>query len=179
VLVNSSSVPFECEDTGDGLRHAPKKLLAFLDVYEAPPRVAQTQLDEALAAAAKSGRVVMLSFGAPWCGWCHRLEDWARSPEVAPVLGKAVLFAKIDVERAQGGQAMMERFRKSASGGIPWFCFLAADGSVLATSDVDGNNLGCPWSPEEKAAFDALLAKHASALTAEDRAAILALLGER
>lgn len=179
VLVNSSSVPFECADTGDGLRHAPAKLLAFLDVYEAEPRAAQALLDAALAEAKTSNRIVMLSFGAPWCGWCHRLEDWARSPEVAPVLGKAVHFAKIDVERNTDGKAVMERYRKDASGGIPWFCLVAADGSVLATSDVDGKNLGCPWTPDEKAAFDALLAEHASALTAEERTAILAQLGER
>ncbi len=179
-LVNSATGLFECADKGNGLRHDPAKLMAFLTVYEAPQRDSAPILAAAVQEAKTSGRHVLLTFGAPWCGWCHRFEDWARSEAVAPVLGKDFVFTKIDIDRMIGGKELLAATRGPKESGIPWFAFLDGEGKLVASSTTDtGANLGCPWTPEEKAAFDTLLAAHATRITADERAAMLALLGER
>ena len=99
---------------------------------------------------------------------------------VAPVLGKDFVFTKIDVDRMIGGKELLAATRGPKESGIPWFAFLDGEGKLVASSTTEaGENLGCPWSPEEKAAFDKLLAAHATRITADERAAMLALLGER
>ncbi|MEZ6016320.1 MAG: thioredoxin family protein [Planctomycetota bacterium] len=179
-LVNTESGVFECPDPGNGLRHDPEKLLAFLTLYEAKQRDSAELYSAALTDAAKSDRVALVTFGAPWCGWCHRFEDWARSEAVAPVLGKDFVFTKIDVDRTIGGKELLAQLRGPKESGIPWFAFVDGNGKVLATSTTaDGSNLGCPWSPEEKAAFEVLLTAHSKRVSAAERGAMLALLGEQ
>jgi len=79
----------------------------------------------------------------------------ARS-EVAPILGKHLVLAKLDVDRTLGGQEMMEALG-GKNCGLPWFLFLDGQGQTLGTSGGPGENLGCPWTPEEVAVFGRLL----------------------
>jgi thiol:disulfide interchange protein len=179
-LVNSETGCLECKDNGNGLKLDPTKVLALLKLYEAPRRDSAALHAAAIAEAKASGRLVLLTFGAPWCGWCHRFEDWARSDAVAPVLGKDFVFTKIDIDRTVGGQELLVATRGPNETGIPWFAFVDGDGKVVASSTTEnGGNLGCPWSPEEKAAFDGLLKAHAQRISAEERTAMLGLLGDK
>lgn len=172
VLVNQETSSLELDGA-----HDPAKVLAFLDKYKAAPREAAPLLEAALAQAKAEQKLVFLTFGAPWCGWCHRLEDWMWSPSVAPVLAKDFVPLKLDVDRTLGGKALLTKFRGGDDGGIPWFVLLDADGKALVDSDDAGQNLGCPWTEEEIAVFGKLMQARKRRITDEELVALLKTMG--
>lgn len=139
--------------------HDPAKVMTFLTAHQATPRDAATSLKQALESSKTSGRPVMLHFGAPWCGWCHRLEAWMTEPPVKAILARHLVDCKIDTDRDTGGKAIFEAYTKGESTGIPWFVFLAGDGRTLATSDGPDGNVGFPSTDGEIGAFTTALKK--------------------
>jgi thiol-disulfide isomerase/thioredoxin len=148
--------------------HDVARVLAFLQEHEPTRRVAGDVLADALSLAAREDKRVFLHFGAPWCGWCHRLEDWMAQPRIAELLGRDFVDCRIDVDRMLGGQALLAAHRGGADGGIPWFEFLAADRTVLADSDAAGGNIGFPAAAGEIAHFGAMLRAATRRLTAPE-----------
>ena len=157
--------------------HDPAKVLAFLKKHEAAPLDATAVYNAALLQAKADGKLVFLHFGAPWCGWCRKLEAWMDRPDIAPVLSKAFVDLKIDCDRMTGGMAMLNAQRGSESGGIPWFAILDPNGQILATSEGRAGNIGFPSEPQEIAHFGTMLAK-SDAISADQRAALLASLAK-
>jgi len=141
--------------------HDPAKVLEFLRAHQAPYLQAADLKQAALAEAARDGRRVFLHFGAPWCIWCHRLEEWMARAPASELLPQDFVDCKIDIERTLGGAEMLQALRGGADGGIPWFAFLAADGTVLATSDGPEGNVGFPGQPAEIKHFRGMLDKAA------------------
>ena len=169
-IVQQNTEPFEAKIDGkDG--HDPAKVLEFLTAHKAPPLVAKDVLAAALATAQKEQKRVFLHFGAPWCGWCHKLEDWMARPEIAAVLAKDFVDTKIDNDRMTGGKEVYQAQIAAAGqkeGGIPWFVFLAADGTLLAHSTGPKGNTGFPYEPDEIAHFVTMLQKVKQNLTDAD-----------
>ncbi len=173
-LVQQNTEPFEAKVDGkDG--HDAAKLLAFLEQHAATPRVAADVVASGIAAAKKDGKRVFLHFGAPWCGWCHRLEDWMARPEIAALLAKDFVDVKVDNDRMVGGKDVYTAQLAAAgqqAGGIPWFVFLDADGKVLAHANGPQGNVGFPYQPAEVAHFAAMLRAARVNLTDADVAAL-------
>lgn len=131
-----------------GPKHDPAKVKAFLEKNKAPAQDARSVLDAALSQASAEGKQVFLHFGAPWCGWCHRLEDVLAQPAVAHALPQDLVLVKIDIDRMTGGKDLQGKYQ--ASGGIPWYAILRPDGTVVSTSEIKpGSNIGFPTEPEE------------------------------
>lgn len=175
-LVQQNTEPFEAKVDGkDG--HDPKKLDAFLKQHAAPALVASEVVNAAQAQAKKENKRVFLHFGTPWCTWCHRLEDWMRRPEIAPILQKEFVDCKVDTDRMTGGEAMLKGYRKDAglgeSGGIPWFVFQDGDGAVLTHSEGPTGNTGFPYQPEDVEHFGTMLKKAKLHLVDADIEALL------
>ena len=183
VLANQETSSLEAEGYefgGPGPSHDARKVKDFLTRHQAPYLEAEDLLKESLAVAKEEEKTVLLHFGAPWCGWCHKFEAWLALPEVEKALAKDFVLLKIDTDRAHGGKEMLQHYAKRDNTGIPWFVLLDAGGEVIATSDdASGQNIGCPATEEEIAHFRAILTKSAKRLTKDDIEKITALLKQK
>jgi thioredoxin-related protein len=156
VLANQATDLFESKAEGKK-EYENKKLVEFLKRHQARPRDAEAALTAALAEASPSGRKVFLHFGAPWCGWCRRLDSWLARPDVAGLLTKDFVELKIDLDRMTGAQEIFKRYNAKAAGGIPWFVFLDAKGEALIDSNGPKGNIGFPAEPDEIVHFMKML----------------------
>jgi thioredoxin-related protein len=141
----------------EGDHHDPKRVGDFLTRFAVPPQDAKIVLEEALSRAASTDKRVFLTFGAPGCGWCHRLEEWFAQPEAAAILDRDFVVTKIDIDRMKGGKDVMMQYRPSDSGGIPWYTILDPKGKSLATADGPNGNIGYPLKPKEIDQFLAIV----------------------
>jgi len=177
-LVQQNTEPFETKVDGkDG--HDGKKLVAFLKEHAAKPLVASDVLAAGMAEAKTTGKRVFLHFGAPWCGWCHRLENWMAKPEVAALLGKDFVDVKIDNDRMTGAKEIYEAQLKAAGqkeSGIPWFVFVDGDGKLLAHATGPKGNVGFPYQPEEVEHFGTMLKAAQKNLTDAEIATLVQML---
>lgn len=169
-VTHADTEPFETKVDGKN-GHDAGKLLAFLEQHEAKPLAAADVLAAALATAKKEQKMAFLHFGAPWCGWCHKLEAWMARPEIAAVLAKDFVDVKIDEDRMTGGKELKTAEMAAAGqkgGGIPWFVFLDGDGKQLAHSTGPKGNTGFPYQPDEVAHFVTMLQRVRKNLTDDD-----------
>lgn len=158
-IVQQNTEPFEAKIDGKN-GHDPVKLLDWLKQHAAKPLVATEVLAAAIETAKQQHKRVFLHFGAPWCTYCHKLEDWMARPEIAALLSKDFVDTKIDNDRMVSGKDVYAAQLAAAgqkAGGIPWFVFLDHDGTVLAHSNGPKGNTGFPMQPEEIAHFVAML----------------------
>ncbi len=171
VLVNQETGPLELEDKSKG-GHDPKKVLDFLTAHQAAALDAHGVFDAALARAKSEGKHVFLHFGAPWCHWCHELENWIAQKDVTALLARDYVDVKIDVDRMTNAKDILARFPEAANEGIPWFAMLDASGATLANSMLDKHNIGFPSADNEIAHFLSMLEKSRQNLKPDDLTAI-------
>jgi thioredoxin-related protein len=144
----------------EGDHHEPKRVKDFLARWVVEPRDAQIVLRDSLAQASSDDKKLFLTFGAPWCGWCHKLETFLARPEISEILDRDFVVLKIDTDRMTHGKDVMSKYRPSESGGIPWYAILDPKGERLATSDLlngPNRNIGYPAVPKEIDAFMSLI----------------------
>src|ERR1700741_1589316 len=130
VLANQETGSLELEDKA-AQAHDPKRVLELLERHRATPVAADDVLAAGLQEAKRLEKRVFLHLGAPWCGWCRRLEAWMETEEVAAILSEEFVDVKIDIDRNVGGKELQKRFRGDDQGGIPWFAVLDPSGAVL------------------------------------------------
>lgn len=158
VLANEETGALEAKSADGKDGHDASKVEALLTKHQATYLNAQSVLEEAMSRAAKEEKVVLFHMGAPWCGWCHRMEDWMAKPEVKAILEKDFVDLKIDQDRMVGAKDIEARFNKDAGKtGIPWFAFLKPDGTILSNSMGPKGNVGFPYQPEEVEHFKTML----------------------
>jgi thiol-disulfide isomerase/thioredoxin len=110
---------------------------------------AQAVLAAGVAEAERTDRLVFLHFGAPWCGWCLRLDRWLEREDIAPIFFRDFVNVKIDVEEMPGGQEMLDSYAGGPSG-LPWLAILNHDGTVVVNSIApNGQNIGSPQAEWE------------------------------
>lgn len=143
------------QETGSleiGPKHDPEKVKAFLERWQAPPLDAATVLADALKTAQKQKKNVFVRIGAPWCGWCVRMDKFLAQPAIAQILKKDYVVVKIDQQRMTGAKGVIAKLRQpNEGGGIPWFAFLDSKGEILITSTKPGaGNIGFPVDPKKE-----------------------------
>lgn len=179
VLTNQETGALEA-----GQSHDAAKVKALLTQWQATARSAPELLAAGIEQARREGKRVFLHFGAPWCGWCHKLEDFLARKDISELMATDYVDVKIDNDRMTNAAEVTKKYRGDAKGGIPWFAILdpsaaassGADGKteakVLATSESSKGNIGYPSAPEEIAHFIGMLKSTAKRMTPEQIAKI-------
>ena len=165
VVVHQGTEPFEVRPPAGEKGHDAKKVQAFLVSQQAKYHNADEVLTAGLAEAERSGRSVLLHFGAPWCGWCHRLDDWLARSDVAPVMGKDYVDVKVDIDRMDGGKEIFKRYNPKNDSGIPWFVILDSKGKAKVDCMSEKGNIGFPYEEHEVAHFLKMLEQTKQRLT--------------
>ena len=96
---------------------------------------AREQIAAALKEASKSGRNVVLVFGAEWCGDCHALDEQMHKVELASLITKSFVVAKIDVGRFDKNLDIGEKYGVPIEKGIPAIAILDSRGKLLYAQD--------------------------------------------
>jgi hypothetical protein len=99
------------------------------------------------------------------------------SKDVAPLLAKEFVLARLDYDRAKGAKELEKRYIDKEQG-LPWFVFLDGDGKALTHSTGPKGNTGFPAAPEEIAHFKTMLQTVKRKLTDEDVAFLVTSLEE-
>ena len=99
------------------------------------------------------------------------------SEDVAPLLAREFVFAKLDFDRAKGAKEIEKRYIDKEQG-LPWIVFLAGDGKALIHSTGPKGNTGFPAQPDEIAHFKTMLETVKKKLTDKDIAYLISSLEE-
>lgn len=171
VVLDADGKRLVTQETGSlekGDHHDPAKVLAFLEKWQAKPASADDVLKEGLKRAGAESKKVFVYFGAPWCPYCHKLDEYLARPGVAEVFGEFFVPIKIDVDRMTGGKKVDAKYRGAEEGGLPFFAVLDAAGKKLADAhDKNHENVGFPVAPQEVAHFMKIMREQAPKMSAK------------
>lgn len=102
---------------------------------------ARKLIDAALRAAKADGRMVLLDFGANWCGNCKAADKVFAQPQTASILGASYHLVKVDIGgNSSANSALLSKY--SPSGGtykMPVLVVVSPSGTVRTDTHVTGN----------------------------------------
>jgi thioredoxin-related protein len=113
---------------------------------------AQKQLSQAQEQAKKENKIILLQFGANWCGWCHKLHklfDTDRS--IHSKLEKDYVVVMIDVNKGHNSDFAAKY--NADKHGLPCIVILDSNAKHLTTKDTGELEEGDHHSPEKVLAF--------------------------
>lgn len=99
-----------------------------------PDADAEATIEDALARARRTDRLVLLQFGANWCPDCRQFAALLEDAAVAPMVEEAFVVAKVDVGNWDRNLAVAERYGNPIANGIPAAVFLDGSGEVVAAT---------------------------------------------
>jgi thiol-disulfide isomerase/thioredoxin len=162
-------------------------LVSGIITAQEKPEPAEKVMDDAYKLAAKENKSVMIVFHASWCSWCKKFEASVTDPTCKDFFEKHFVIRYLDIMERPEKQNIenpgaIDIFKKNGGdgGGIPFFLIYDKDKTLLADSKVratgDGpekplQNIGCPTSDDELAAFVSILEK-ATKITEAEKTAI-------
>jgi len=96
---------------------------------------AHREVSAAILEASRSGKNVVLDFGANWCADCHVLDAQMHTPELAGLIEKNYVVVHIDVGLMTKNVDLAERYRIPLRKGIPALAVLDSHGKLLYSQD--------------------------------------------
>jgi thiol-disulfide isomerase/thioredoxin len=121
-------------------------------IYDEKADAAQ-QINEALAVAKKENKLVLLQFGANWCGWCHKLHQVCeKDAEIAAKLKEAYVVVLVDVNKGHN-EASNQKYGNPTRLGLPVIVILDPAGKVLVTQDTGKLEAGDRHDPKKVLGF--------------------------
>src|SRR5690349_316607 len=92
---------------------------------------AKKEIAEALEAAKKTHRRVLLIFGGNWCYDCHVLDAAFHSKEIAPTLNRNYVVVHVDIGEYDKNLDLAEKYGVPLKKGVPAAAVLGSDGKLL------------------------------------------------
>jgi thioredoxin-related protein len=148
-------------------------ILPFLANNVATPKPAFDMIDAAAKQAQDEEKAVLVVFGASeyLCEACAAWETWLARPDVAAIMNKSFVLARVDAERMTGGRSLMERLSGNPKATVPVLVALTDRAKAFEPPVVCAK---WPTNESEATAFVDSLARAAGAkLTDADRAALV------
>jgi len=110
------------------------------------------QIADALVAAKKENKNVLIQFGANWCGWCHKLHGlFNADKEVGAELKAHYLLILVDVNKGHN-QDLVKKYGAEELG-LPSLVVLDSAGKHLTTKNTAELEEGDHHSPAKVMAF--------------------------
>ena len=107
---------------------------------------AKAEVKAAIASSARSGKKVLVVFGANWCGDCQVLDSEMKKGELARLVGRDYEVVKVDVGRFDRNVDVAESLGVPLKKGIPSIAVLDTNGRPRYVSNggelADARNLG-------------------------------------
>ena len=139
-----------------------EKLSEYLNGHKAPRRNAVQLYKASLTRASSEGKNVFIIFSASWCSPCRKLAQ-AMGP-LLPDLERHYAFVKLDISRDQDVDELLDRFPGSRDSGVPYYCVVSSDETLLADSRMSdpkregkSKNIGLPKTEPEIEYFTLLV----------------------
>jgi len=97
-----------------------------------PPQEAQSDLNAALATAAKEHKRVLVVFGANWCYDCHVLDTTFHSTSFAPLVNNNYVVVHVSIgDEGKDNNDLAAKFGVGLERGVPNLAVLDANGKVI------------------------------------------------
>ncbi len=98
-----------------------------------PPEEAQPEISEALEAAKKDHKRVILVFGGNWCYDCHVLDTTFRSKDFAPIVNASYHVVHINVGNYDANLDLAKKYDIPLEKGVPSLAILDPDGTLVVS----------------------------------------------
>jgi thioredoxin-related protein len=100
-----------------------------------PKRDPAKDLTEAVKAAKKQNKRILLDVGGEWCGWCHKLDKlFATNLEAGKILKEKYVVVKVNFSPENENVAFLSKYPKI--NGYPHLFVLERDGKLLHSQDT-------------------------------------------
>jgi thiol-disulfide isomerase/thioredoxin len=112
------------------------------------------QIADALATVKKDGgKIVLVQFGANWCGWCHKLHKlFDTDAKIAEELKSHYVVVMVDVDK-EHNKDVNAKYGNPTQHGLPVIVLLDADGKQLTTKDTGELESGDHHDPDKVLTF--------------------------
>lgn len=106
-------------------------------LYKANANAAQ-DIRQALAAAGRQHKNVLLDFGGNWCIDCHVLDNAFHQPRIAPLLNSNYVLVHVDVGKYDKNLDLAKKYHVNLEKGVPSLAVLDVQGKLLySTGDFE------------------------------------------
>lgn len=127
---------------------------------------AENILSNAYAMVGKQNKNIFVIFHASWCGWCKKMDASMTDATTKKyfednfvTVHMTVLETPENKKMENPGATEYLRKLKGETAGLPFFVILNKNGDILEDSFENEENIGCPASEVEVAAFITKLKK--------------------
>jgi len=117
-----------------------------------PGRDAETDINEAVLEARRSGRRVLVDVGGEWCSWCHTLDRFfEQNASLLEYREQNFVMVKINYSRENKNEKLLSRYPKIP--GFPHFFVLDEKGKLLHSQDTSELEQGKTYNLEKLFSF--------------------------
>jgi ketosteroid isomerase-like protein len=110
---------------------------------------AKAEIAEGVARAGRTGKRVLVVFGANWCYDCHVLDAAFHSPEITLVLEKSFEVVHVDIGQKDKNLDLAEQYQIPLDRGIPAVAVLDGSGRLLFSQQQGEFEAARSLAPED------------------------------